>query len=112
MSKIIYLASPYSHKDQSVSQGRYVKVSTKVAELTSQGLIIFSPITYGHTLLSFKEMPGDWQFWKNFCESFIYKCDEFWVYKIDGWDQSTGVLSEIDLAKLLKVPIKYLEYEV
>ena len=28
---------------------------------------------------------------------------------IDGWDKSTGVLAEIELAKELNLPIKYLE---
>ena len=54
-------------------------------------------------------MPGDWEFWKNFCESFLYKSDELWVYMIDGWDQSTGVKGEIDLAKNLNIPIRYIE---
>ncbi len=41
-----------------------------------------SPIVYGHTLLKHHEMPGDWGFWKNFCEAFLLKADEMLVYKL------------------------------
>jgi hypothetical protein len=54
-------------------------------------------------------MPGDWQFWKNFCESFLYKSDEMFIYKIEGWDKSTGLLAEVELAKSLNIKITYLE---
>jgi len=109
MSKIIYFATPYSNTDKSVVEDRYLKTAQKVAELTAQGLVVISPIVYGHNLLSYTEMPSDWQFWKNFCETFLYKSDEFWVYMLDGWDKSTGVLAEIELANSLNIPVKYLE---
>jgi hypothetical protein len=107
--KIIYFASPYSDSNPDVVNERYNKTCNKVAELVSQGNIVMSPILYGHTLLQYKEMPGDWQFWKNFCESFLYKSDEMFVYKIEGWDKSTGLLAEVELAKSLNIKITYLE---
>ena len=108
-SKLIYLATPYSNSDKSVVEDRYKKVAIKTAELTADGFVIISPIFYGHNLLSYKEMPSDWQFWKNFCETFLYKSDELWVYMIDGWGESTGVLAEIELAKKLNIPVKYIK---
>ena len=107
--KIIYFASPYSDNNPDVVNERYNKTCNKVAELVSKGHIVMSPIVYGHTLLQYKEMPGDWQFWKNFCESFLYKSDEIFVYKIEGWDKSTGLLAEVELAKSLNIKITYLE---
>ena len=109
MSKVIYLANPYSHENKNVVENRYLKTATKCAELISQGLVVISPIFYGHNLLNYKEMPSDWEFWKNFCESFLIKSDELWVYMIDGWDQSTGVKGEIELALKLNIPIRYIE---
>lgn len=109
MSKIIYLATPYSHEDKNIVESRYIQTANKCAELISEGNVVISPIFYGHNLLKLRDMPGDWEFWKNFCESFLYKSDELWVYMIDGWDQSTGVKCEIDLAKNLNIPIRYIE---
>jgi hypothetical protein len=110
MSKIIYFASPYSDKDKKVVEERYKVTSLKVAELTSKGNVVISPIVYGHTLLQFHEMPGDWQFWKNFCQSFLYKCEEMIVFKIPGWEESEGVREEIKLANSLGIEISYIEY--
>lgn len=47
----------------------------------------------------------------NLCKSLISKCDELWVLKIDGWEQSKGVSAEIEYAESLNIPIKYKEYE-
>lgn len=110
MSKIIYIASPYNHKQDSIRIQNYEKVSNLVAKLVSEGYVALSPITYGHTLLDFHQMPYDWEFWSNFCISFLDKSDELWVYKMDGWDKSRGVEEEIQYALDNKIPIKYIEY--
>ena len=110
MSKLIYIASPYNHEDDSVRIENYKKVSSLAAYLVSMGDVALSPITYGHTLLEFCEMPYDWQFWSNFCISFLSKCDELLVYKMDGWDKSRGVKEEIEYAIDNNIPVKYIEY--
>jgi hypothetical protein len=111
MSKIIFISSPYSHQDDSVRIENFKKVSKFVAELTSQGHVVMSPIVYGHTLLDYKEMPSDWEFWKNFCVTFLEKCEEMIVYKMEGWDRSRGVAEEIEFAKSKNIPIKFVEYQ-
>ncbi len=108
MSKIIYLASPYSDKDKNVVQSRVDKTSGMVAKLVSDGNVVISPIVYGHTLLQHHEMPSDWEFWKNFCQTFLLKSEEMFVFMIDGWDKSTGVLAEIELAKEMGITINYI----
>lgn len=109
MSKIIYFASPYSHSDPEIVEHRIKANSIKVAQLVAEGNVVISPIIYGHQLLKFHSMPSDWDFWKNFCQSFLHKCEELIVFKIDGWDKSTGVLSEIKLAEELGLKITYVE---
>lgn len=108
MSKIIYFASPYSHKDPKVVEDRVQKTSDMVAKLVSEGNVVISPIVYGHNLLQFHNMPSDWEFWKNFCQTFLHKSDEMIVYMLPGWDQSTGVLAEIDLAKELGINVTFI----
>ena len=110
MSNIIYFASPYSDKDKNKVEERYQLTAKKVAELTSEGNVVLSPIVYGHTLLQFHEMPGDWKFWKNFCESFLYKSDEMIVFKLPGWENSEGIKEEIKLSNSLVIKISYIEY--
>ena len=109
--KLIYVASPYSHPDNDVRENNFVIVAYLVAELTKQGLVCISPIVVGHTLLKFRDMPSDWEFWTNFCLSFLEKCSEMIVYKMPGWDKSRGVAEEIEFAKEHNIKITYMEYE-
>lgn len=111
MSKVIYIASPYTNPDSEVIIENYRKVAKFSAELCSQGITAISPIVYGHTLLDFKEMPKDWEFWKNFCLSILNRCDELWVYKMDGWDKSFGIKGEIEYAVDMGIPVKYVEFD-
>lgn len=108
MSRLIYIASPYSHNDPAVVIKNFELVSQLAANLCSEGHVAFSPITYGHTLLAYKDMPSDWAFWKNFCLSFLQHCDELLVYQIPGWDMSRGVTEEINFAKENNITIKYI----
>jgi hypothetical protein len=108
---MIYLASPYSHENDAVRIQNYSIVSAKAAELVSQGLVVVSPITYGHTLLGFQDMPSDWQFWKNFCISILDKCDKMLVYQMPGWLESRGVQEEIGHAQFNNIPIEFIPYQ-
>jgi hypothetical protein len=109
MSKIIYFASPYSDKNQDVVNQRVELTNKTVAKLVAEGNVVISPIVYGHTLLKYHDMPSDWEFWKNFCQSFLLKCEEMIVFKIDGWDKSSGVNGEIEIAQKMGIKITYLE---
>lgn len=111
MSKIVYLASPYTHPDPNIREENFKKVSTLAADMNSRGIVTISPITYGHTLLNFKEMPHDWLFWKNFCLSFLQHCEEIVVYKMPGWDKSNGIAEELAYANEKGIKISYVEYE-
>jgi hypothetical protein len=108
---MIFLSSPYSHEDEKVREENFVRVSKLAADLCSEGKVAVSPITYGHTLLKYKEMPSDWLFWKNFCLSILMKCEEMIVYKMPGWDKSKGVAEEIKFAEENGIKITYLEFE-
>lgn len=111
MDKLIYIGSPYSHPDDEVRHNNFRLVSDLAARLCSEGKVAFSPITYGHTLLDFKEMPSDWKFWQNFCLSFLVHADELLVYQMPGWDQSRGLADEIEFAKQHNITVTYLPYE-
>lgn len=107
-SKIIYIASPYSSTDEKKRIENYEKVSKFTAHLISNGAVAISPIAYGHPLLGFVDMPGDWEFWKNFCITFLEKCDEMIVLQLEGWDKSRGVLEEIEYCKNKNIPVWYM----
>jgi hypothetical protein len=109
VSNLIFISSPYSHPDDNIREQNYEKVSQIVAEYVSNGVIAISPITYGHTLIKFKNMPNDWQFWNNFCLSLLKRCDELWVLKMDGWNNSKGIAEEIEFAIKNNIRVKYID---
>lgn len=107
---MIYLASPYSHTDPLVIQGRFEAITKIAAEITARGLVAFSPITYGHTLWQFKQdLPTDWRFWIDFCFEYLDLSIEIWVVCLPGWDQSVGVKAEIKRAAETGKKIVYLD---
>ena len=111
MKKLIYIGSPYSHPDKDVMENNFRLVSDLAAKLCSEGKVAFSPITYGHTLLVFREMPHTWEFWQNFCLSFLVHADELLVYQMPGWESSKGLADEISFARDHGIKITYLKYE-
>jgi len=108
-SKLIYLASPYSHPDDEVREDNYIVVSNIAADMVSNGYVVFSPISYGHNLLGFKNMPSNWEFWFNFCVAFLLRCDKLVVCKMPGWDNSIGVKEEIEIARNCGIEVEYIE---
>ena len=105
--KIVFVSPSYTNPYNEVAKEYKQLVSEYVAELNSHGIIAFSPITYGHTLLDFREMSGDWEFWKEFCTAFLEKSDEMIVYQIPDWEHSKGIKEEIKIANELGLNINY-----
>ena len=106
---LIYLASSYGHRDPAVMQDRYGLVCQAAADMVAEGQMAISPIAYGHTLLGYREMPGDWTFWESFCISLLAKCERIVVLQMDGWQESRGVQAEIRYAEAHGIPVDYIE---
>lgn len=105
----IYLAVPYSSESKAVMIERFEAVTLKTGELMNDGHIVYSPITACHPVAERCELPGSWDYWKELDYTFIKWADEVWIYTLDGWKESKGVTAEIEIAKLLNKPIKYIE---
>lgn len=106
---MIYLASPYSHKDPGVVWERYRAVAKYTAKCLREGEIIFSPIVYCHQLAVQYGLPSEWGFWEKVDSEFISRCVELRVYMLHGWIHSRGVTAEIKIAEELGIKITYAE---
>lgn len=109
---LIYLASPYTHPCQLVQALRWRQVEEATAYLLKEGHLIYSPIVHCHSLAQQYQMPGDFNFWKDYCLDMLTRADELWVLQLDGWDRSHGVLAEIDYARINKKPIRYVTQDL
>lgn len=106
---MIYLATPYSHKEERIRQARYTAALRGVATLLSAGRHVFSPIAHCHMVALAYDLPGDFLFWKSFNEDMIVRCDELVVLKLEGWESSYGVAQEIAFAEERGIPVSYWE---
>lgn len=108
--KLIYLASPYSHKYKKVMKEREKEVNRIAAELTYKyGYAMFLPITQSAPLERIiPALGGSFEKWKNIDLEMIKRSDELWVVMLDGWKDSVGVTEEIIYAKSLNKPIYYI----
>jgi len=110
LGKLIYVASPYSSPDRSVEEIRNIHVAAAMGYLMNKfpNLSFFSPICHTHPIASLCKLPGHWEYWKQYDEAMLSRCDGIWVLCLDGWDKSKGVTAEIAFAKELELPLKYI----
>ena len=89
--KKIYLASPYSHRDESVRASRFNAVCKKAADLMKRGHIVFSPIAHSHPISEYIGNPNDADFYLKQDLELIPLFDEIWILALPGWTNSKGI---------------------
>lgn len=105
---LIYLATPYGHPDPEVRKERFLAACRLTSELMRQGHHVYSPIAHNHSIALFG-LPTGWDFWGKYDSEFLRFCAKVWVVKMAGWEESAGVQAEIELARGLGKPMKFIE---
>lgn len=106
---MIYLASPYSHKSVSIKESRYLFAMKCTAALIKKKLFVWSPIVHCHEMAKRHGMPDDAAFWMEYNFDFIRHSQAVYVLALYGWKESVGVKEEIDVAKKLFIPVRYVD---
>ena len=107
-NKLIYLASPYTHRDALVKTARAKSVALVACKLMVKGMHVFSPIAHGVPIANQGDLPILWDYWEENCKVFLSRCQCLIVVMLYGWDESVGVLAEIKYAKSIGIPVMYL----
>jgi hypothetical protein len=107
MSKLYYLASPYSHKDPKVRQRRHDQVLEVAAFMFGKGVFVWAPIVYTHNIATEGSLELGYSGWKRFDRMMISKCDALLVLQLEGWRESVGVRDEVEYAKALGMEVGY-----
>lgn len=108
---MIYLASPYTSPLQgdlkiAAERQRYQKaVDFMTHVFLTGGPPIFSPIVYCHPFAVANKMPADANYWMKFNMSFLRKAEALFVLQIAGWEKSKGMEIEMNVAKMLDIPV-------
>lgn len=112
--KLIYLASPYWHHWEEVREKRVELVQRKTAELLYQGYAVYSPIAHNAGLAYYlpPSVRHSHDFWLEIDLIILRRCDELWVLTLLEWQLSQGIAREIEEAKTLSLPIRYISMEV
>lgn len=109
--ELIYLASPYNHEKASMRAVRYQAALEATAMLMRLGRIVYSPIVHNHPIaISDDGLPREWEYWKQFDEVILSRCDRLWILTLDGWQESVGVKGEIEIAHRLRLPIQLVQF--
>ena len=96
---MIYLASPYSGTADERAE-RYTLAVEFCTRYLTQGIVLFSPIVYGHP---FAQTVGtSAAAWTPFNQQMIDLASEMWVLTLPGWKTSKGVQQEIATWEFLK----------
>lgn len=104
----VYLASPYTHKDQAIRRDRYIQAKYYTAYALVNGIHLYSPIVHCHELAMEFNLPKDFLFWKAYNSAMLAKSSRVSILCIPGWEESKGVSYEKDLAQQLCIPIDYI----
>lgn len=111
---MIYLASPYSSPLQGalglgIQKDRYLKALEFVTfTMLTKGPPVFSPIVYCHPIaLANPALGTDAAYWQKFNMAFIRKCEAVFALILPGWESSKGMKVELEVAKMLDIPIVY-----
>ncbi len=108
--KLIYLGCPYSGVSDVVEQ-RMELFCRQVARMQLRGDLVVSPLLMHFVLKYEPKLANDWNFWKTYSRELLSRCDEFHILGLEGWEKSTGLQGEIEIAKELGKPIIFVGSE-
>ena len=104
---MIYLASPYTHRDPHVVNCRFYDTKRAFAYMLQAGEHVYSPIVLCHQVSIDYRLPSDADYWEKFDFNFLRRCDELRILMLDDWKESRGVRAEIKAATAIHLPITY-----
>lgn len=102
----VYLASPYSKLVSTVGLDEAARVvSLAAGAMIEEGIPVFSPIAHGHAVAEAYGLDKlDQDMWMKQCLPVLSSASALVVLTFEGWNESAGVLSEIQAATFQMIP--------
>lgn len=95
---MFYLAQPYSHEKQIIRDSRAMWGMAAAASLLRRGYHVYAPIVHWHEAAKFYKLPTDFEFWQYHNLHMLELASDFGMLLLDGWKESTGLMSELQRA--------------
>ena len=107
--ELIYVGTPYTKYPAGI-EAAFVDACKLMARLLKAGLRVYGPISHTHPIAIHGGIdPLDLGVWLPFDAAMMHKADAMIVAMMTGWENSTGVMHEIDAFVRASKPIAYLE---
>lgn len=106
-SKLVYIATPYSHPDPAVMERRFLEVNRFCAGLMKEGVHVYSPISHTHPIAVCGDLPRGWDFWEQYDRIMLAACRKIIVFCQEGWLESKGVKAELEIAVELGLAVEF-----
>ncbi len=110
-TELVYVACAFGQDDPKIRKLRVESVSYFCAQKMREGIVVFCPLIHNYYILKYG-LPIGWTYWEKFNSELLCRSDRLLVLKIEGWENSEGILAEITIARKLKIPIDYHEFDV
>lgn len=107
---MIYIACPYSHKNQSVRVFRFAAACKVAAHFIKKGCYVYSPISHSHPIAELGELPLNFSYWADLDLYMLQYCTEMVIVIVEGWETSIGIQAEKEKACELGVTISYFKF--
>jgi nucleoside 2-deoxyribosyltransferase len=99
---MIYLASPYTHKDRHRVHIRVAQTAEAQQRLLEKGINSYSPIMHWEGVAAVAEWDNKgFEFYHKHNTEMIQLCEDFTILQLDGWRDSRGIIEECYVAKKL-----------
>ena len=92
---VLYLASPYSHREAETRQYRYLRACRATAKLMAAGIPVFSPLCNSVPAVELGGLVTDHAGFLAIDLPILRRCDEILVVALDGWTVSSGLRQEM-----------------
>lgn len=110
-AELVYLATPYTRYPHGVGQA-FRAASKLAARLWWAGVRVHCPVVLGHPISVYGGIhPNNRTFWLQFNQPYIERCDVLAVARMEGWDTSEGIATELYEFRARGRPVYYLDPE-
>lgn len=105
-----YIASPYTKYANGI-EAAHRDVCEAVGVLVKLGMNCYSPIAHSHPIAIHGGLdPLNCDFWMGLNYAMMNHAKELIVIKMDGWEQSKGIMAEIKAFRLLGKTVLFLSW--
>lgn len=113
--RLIYLASPYTHKSKYVRNQRRLANQAACAFFTDEAypnILVYSPLAHWGQIADQYGLPPDFDFWAQRDFFIIQKSSAVWVLPLDGWQNSKGISLELEYARDINRPVQFIQDQI